>query len=266
MEHYLPIITAALPIIGALILLEGLLSVDNALVLAAIAKGVPNGKGPKALRYGIIIAILLRVVCLLFAGIIIANPWIRLLGAGYLIYLMCSHLGVAEEDEQNAHQAKSTFLATMVYIGFTDLAFSVDNVIAAVAMSNQLWVVITGVVIGIIAMQFVAQAFMKLLDVFPILAKVAYVLVGYIGVQLMVEYFFHIDFTSFEKFGTIIGIVVAGVIYDKVTFLQTILGPVFTWLGEVMGNLAELADSLAKPVVGLCKAVFGIFHKSKAQS
>lgn len=255
---------AAGPIILSLVILEGLLSVDNALVLAAMVKHLPQKQQSLALKAGLIGAYVLRGVALVFVGFLIANPWIRLVGGAYLIYLMCSHLGVGEEGEEDAHQAKAAgFWATVVAVEIADLAFSIDNVIAAVALSPKLWVVVLGVFIGILAMRFVAGAFIKLLDKFPILAKIAYVLVGFIGVILVTEYFFHFELHGMQKFACILGIIAFGMIYDKVTFLQRVLGPVFTWLGQVMGNVAELVDSLLKPVTALFGLIVGIFKKKE---
>ena len=259
----LPTIMAAMPIIISLIILEGLLSVDNALVLAAMVKHLPPKQQALALRAGLIGAYVLRGVALLFVGFLIANPWVRLVGGGYLIYLMCSHLGNGEEDEA-ARAAKGGFWATVVAVELADLAFSIDNVIAAVALSPEMWVVVTGVFIGILAMRFVAGAFIKLLDKFPILAKIAYVLVGFIGFVLVAEYFFHFEFHGTEKFITILSIIAGGMIYDKVTFLQTLLGPVFGLLGKLMALVAKVVDTLIKdPLVWIFSAIFGLFKSSK---
>ncbi len=252
------------PIILSLIILEGLLSVDNALVLAAMVKHLPEKQQSLALKAGLIGAYVLRGVALLFVGFLIANPWVRLVGGGYLIYLMCSHLGVGEEGEGDAHQSKAAgFWATVAAVELADLAFSIDNVIAAVALSPKMWVVVLGVFIGILAMRFVAGAFIKLLDKFPILAKIAYVLVGFIGVILVTEYFFHFEFHGMQKFGTIMGIIAFGMIYDKVPFLQRLLSPTFKWLGQVMANIAELVDSLIKPITGLFGLIVGLFKKKE---
>lgn len=260
----LPAITAALPIIMSLIILEGLLSVDNALVLAAMVKHLPPKQQALALRAGLIGAYVLRGVALLFVGFLIANPWVRLVGGAYLIYLMCSHLGIGEDESDEAKAAKGGFWATVIAVEIADLAFSIDNVIAAVALSPEMWVVVTGVFIGILAMRFVAGAFIKLLDKFPILAKIAYVLVGFIGVVLVAEYFFHFEFHGTEKFITIMGIIAGGIIYDKVTFLQTILNPIFRVLGKIMAVIAKVCDTLVKdPLVWIFSTIFGFFKRSK---
>lgn len=254
-------IIAALPIIISLIILEGLLSVDNALVLAAMVKHLPEKQQNLALKAGLIGAYVLRGVSLLFVGFLIANPWVRLVGGAYLIYLMCKHLGIGEEGEENAHTASGGFWSTVIAVEFADLAFSIDNVIAAVALSPKMWVVVTGVFIGILAMRFVAGAFIKLLDKFPILAKIAYVLVGFIGIVLVAEYFLHFEFHGVEKFASILGIIGFGIAYDKIKFLQTVFGPLFRWLGQVMANISELIDSLLVPMFAVFGAIGKLFKK-----
>lgn len=251
---------AEAPIILTLILIEGLLSVDNALVLASMVRHLPEKQQKLALKAGLLGAYLFRGLALVFVSVIISNPWIKLVGGAYLIYLMCSHLGVAEEgeEEQAAHSvAKAGLISTIISVELMDLAFSVDNVIAAVALSPKMWVVVLGVFIGIAALRFVAGAFISVVNKFPVLEKVAYVLVGFIGVILFAEYFFDFHLSKMGKFGTIMGICAFGMAYDKSSLLQTVFGPLFTWVGQVFGNIAELADSLFKPVTVTAKYVTG---------
>jgi len=257
---------SALPIIVSLIILEGLLSVDNALVLAAMVSHLPDKQRTWALRAGLLGAYVLRGASLAFVSILIANPWIKLVGGGYLIYLMCSHLGVNEEGEQDAHNGKAMgFWATVFAVELADMAFSIDNIIAAVALSPKIWVVITGVFIGILAMRFVAGVFVKLIDRFPILAKIAYVLVGAIGIQLVAEHFFHFELHEIGKFSIILGIIGFGLLYDRVKVLQKVLGPLFNWLGQVMGNVSELIDSLLVPVKLPIKGIAWVVRKLRGK-
>src|SRR4051794_29629685 len=92
-----------LPVIVSLIVIEGLLSVDNALAIAALASHLPRRQQKLALQLGIVGAYLFRWIVLGFVSLIIANPWLKLLGAAYLIYLMASHLTFfgGELDERN---------------------------------------------------------------------------------------------------------------------------------------------------------------------
>lgn len=251
----------AMPIILSLIIMEGLLSVDNALVLAAMVKHLPDRQQSLALKAGLLGAYIMRGAALFFVGYLIANPWVRLVGGGYLIYLMCQHLSVAEDGEPESQTNAAGFWGTVVAVELADMAFSIDNIVAAVALSPKMWVVVTGVFIGILAMRFVASAFIKLLDKFPILANIAYVLVGFIGVVLVAEYVLDFEFHGMQKFAAIMGIIAFGITYDKNSVLRTTLSPVFRWLGQVMGNIVELTDSLFLPVRALFGAAAGIFKK-----
>lgn len=253
-------LTSALPIIASLVILEGLLSVDNALVIAAMVSHLEGKQKILALRAGIIGAYVLRGLMLLCAAFIISHPWIKLVGAGYLIYLMCSNLALAEDGEEESHRAaKGGFWMTVLAVEMADLAFSIDNVVAAVALSPKLWVVMTGVLIGITAMRFVAQLFIKLLDKFPILEQVAYCLVGYVGLQLVADEMTTEDPSEMVKFGIIMLIIIAGIIYERSKTVQKICGPTLRWIGEGMGNLCELIDWFVKPLRMLVKSILALF-------
>jgi tellurite resistance protein TerC len=225
-------IITAVPIIISLIIIEGLLSVDNALAIAALASHLPGRQKQLALKFGIVGAYALRGLALAFAAWIISNPWIRLIGAGYLIYLMCSHLGEqTEEDGDGAKRdRKLGLLMTVVQIEIMDLSLSLDNVVAAVAMSPKLWIVCAGVFIGILALRFLAGYCIKLLEKYPILAKTAFLLVGYVGCLLATEEIgrmlgHRIEIGAAAKFIGIALIVAATIFYSKNAALQSLFGP-----------------------------------------
>jgi tellurite resistance protein TerC len=256
-------IQQSLPVIFVIFFIDGLLSFDNALVLATMVQHLPEKLQKVALRAGLLGAFIMRGLSLCFVGLLIANPWIKLVGAAYLIYLMCSNLGVAEEgeEEQAAGKVVKGLIGTIIAVELADMAFSLDNIIATVAMSPKMWVVCLGVFMSIIVMRFVAGIFIGLVKKFPILEKVSYILVGFIGFQLGAEYIFHFEMTDMQKFLGVLGITVGGIAYERATFLHPVLGPVFTWLGQVMGNVAELVDSLIVPVTYPVKAVIARFSK-----
>lgn len=178
-------------IILNLIILEGLLSVDNAAVLAVMVSHLPEGQRQKALKYGIIGAYVFRGICLLVASWLIKLIWLKVLGGLYLLYLAYKGLSSESEDEQAAVKKKSSlfksFWGTVVMVEIMDLAFSIDNVFAAVAMSDKLWVVMTGVFIGILAMRFVAGKFVVWMGKYPSLATSAYIVIAILGLKLVVS-------------------------------------------------------------------------------
>lgn len=178
-------------IVLTLIVLEGLLSADNALVLAILVRHLPREQRKKALRYGIWGAFVFRFIAVLLAKELRRFWPFRLLGGLYLIYVAVSHFarrspgGNAELSEVS----KKGFWGTVAAVELTDIAFSVDSILAAVAMSDKIWVVYLGGVLGIVTMRFVAGGFLRLLDLFPRLETAAYLLVAWIGIKLTVETF-----------------------------------------------------------------------------
>jgi tellurite resistance protein TerC len=254
----------ALPVIISLVIMEGLLSVDNAMVIAAMVSHLPEKQRTWALRAGLAGAYIFRGLTLAFVTFIIANPWIKLLGAGYLVYLMFKNLGI--DDEKPAHGSitgSRSFWGTVIGVELADLAFSIDNVIAAVALSPKLWIVITGVFIGILAMRFVAGVFVKLMEKYPILESIAYILVGYVGIQLFAEELWHVHVTELGKLAAIMSIIASGLIYSKTAWLQAVLGPIINIIAKAMGLVARLIGLILSPLTGLGQWVFSLFRKNE---
>src|SRR4051794_19399961 len=132
--------------IGLLVGLEGLLSADNAMVLAVLVLGLPKAEQKKALRYGIIGAFFFRTVATLLAVYLIQVGWVKLVGAGYLLYLTYRHFGGGQtaEERRTTPEARpafglSPFWATVVKVELTDIVFAVDSILVAVAMSPKRW-------------------------------------------------------------------------------------------------------------------------------
>jgi len=196
---------ASLLIIFQIIVLDGILSIDNAAALAAIAKELPeNDKTPlspffkkilgerqqqSVLKVGILGAYVGRGIMLLLAGFIIYYGWLKLLAAAYLLYLCGVHFFKWKPLFDFNFKRLSTFWKTVIMIEIADLAFSLDNVAAVVAISSNLILVIIGVFISIIIMRFAAQIFMKLIDFEPSLENAAYVLISAIAIELILRTF-----------------------------------------------------------------------------
>lgn len=196
----------ALPVIGNLILIESLLSVDNAAVLATMVMDLEEKDRSKALKIGLVMAYIFRGLCLVFAAWLIKFWILKVLGGGYLLYLAYRHFTKGDpkpdhiiELEKKSWFHRSTvgllgpFWATVVSVEVMDLVFSLDNVFAAVAISENLIMVWTGVFIGILAMRFVAQGFVKLMQHYPFLEDSAFLVIAILGLKLMssvIEHFY----------------------------------------------------------------------------
>jgi YkoY family integral membrane protein len=179
-----------------IMILEIVLSIDNAAVLAAMVKELPKDQQKKALTYGIAGAYVFRGLALLFASVLIKLVWLKVAGGLYLMYLAYNALSTnVEQGGESKMTIKIPFISalwsTIIAIEMMDLVFSIDNVFAAVAFTPNLWLICGGVFIGILAMRFATTKFVKVLEKNPILERVAYWVIGALGLKLVSSYWLH---------------------------------------------------------------------------
>lgn len=217
----------AIPLILLLAALEGILSADNAMVLAVLVRPLPVALRKKALLYGIVGAYVLRGVALSLAYIITKFWWIQLLGAAYLLYLPAKHFlshGKPLKPPSPGESISAGFWKIVALVEITDLAFAVDSVLVAVALSEEMWVIITGVFLGILLLRIAAGAFVGLLDKFPRFEHVAYIMVGWAGVKLGIEGWEHF---MEERGKEHLALHVHPSVFYAVTFTLLILGSIW---------------------------------------
>jgi len=182
-------------IIGLLVLLEGLLSVDNALVLAILVLGLPREQQRQALRYGLLGAFTFRIIAVLLAVHLIKVAFVKLIGALYLLYLVYDHFSASGGTEARRQIRPATawlglpvFWATVLKVELTDVVFAVDSILVAVAMSPKTWVIITGGVLGIVMMRLVIGKLLVMVRRYPALVDGAFIIIGWVGLKLLLEY------------------------------------------------------------------------------
>lgn len=194
-------LTAAWLIVMAvlwLVILEGLLSADNALVLAMMVRHLPGPQQKRALRYGIWGAFGFRVIAVFLAKVLLDFWPLKVLGGAYLLYLAGSHFLTRDHSDEGSSVRRfgKGFWGTVVSVELADIAFSIDSILAAVAAADSLpssrigpdmkfGVVIVGGILGILTMRFVAGYFILLLERFRGLETGAYGLVAWIGLKLV---------------------------------------------------------------------------------
>ena len=212
--------------IALLVALEGLLSADNALVMAIMVLGLPKSQHQKALHYGLVGAFVFRILATLLAVYLIQVAWVKLLGGLYLLYLTYSHFTGHEGGDRRAPpKAKgmlglSPLWATIVRVEAVNLAFSIDSIFVAVAMSPKQWVVVTGGVLGIVAMRLVVGQLITLVQRYPALVDGAFVIIAWVGLKLILEYLHtagvvHFEIPRWISLGLIVVIFIIAFIYAK---------------------------------------------------
>jgi YkoY family integral membrane protein len=174
-----------------LVALEAVLSADNAIALAAIARGLPDQRIQRqALNFGLCAAFVLRVALILTATWVIRYWQVELLGAAYLLWLALQYFTSEEVEEtgETAHHHRFHSLWQAIpIIAVTDLAFSLDSVTTAIAISDQTWLVLTGATIGIITLRFLAGLFIRWLEEYVHLEDAGYLAVAIVGARLLLR-------------------------------------------------------------------------------
>lgn len=188
--------------VGTLVILEGLLSFDNALALAATVKTrLTDPLDQKhALRYGIWGAYIFRILVIFLGVTLMKIEWVKAAAAGYLIWLAVSELWPKSEAEEANHTLPdphekgasrllklSPLWSTILAVELMDIMFSIDSIGVAFAISSEPWILVAGAVLGILMMRFAATVFIKLIDRFPVLTKTAFVLVGLAGINMVLK-------------------------------------------------------------------------------
>lgn len=232
-----------------LILMEGLLAADNALVLAIMVKHLPEEKRKKALFYGLAGAFVFRFASLFIISYLVDIWQVQAIGALYLLFMAFNHIfrklvkSKGEEDSESEEleekpKKKSGFWMTVLKVEIADIAFAVDSILAAVALAMTLpntalpkiggmdggkfLVIFAGGMIGVIIMRYAAGLFVKLLERRPGLEMAAFFIVGWVGVKLAVltlahpavgvlsEEFAHSTAWKASFYIVLVGIAVAG--------------------------------------------------------
>lgn len=176
-------------VILSLVILEGLLSADNALVLAVMVRHLPKKSQKKALFYGIIGAYLFRFIAIGIGVFLIKFTLIKVVGGLYLLWLAGKNIFKKEEEEGEVENKGFGFWKTVLLVELMDITFSLDSVIAAFGISNQVWVLFLGGILGILMMRGVAQLFLLLIEKFPEFEMTAFILIAIIGVKMLLGAF-----------------------------------------------------------------------------
>ncbi len=205
-----------LTLLPILISLEILLSADNAIALASLTKSLKNSTDrTNALNIGITISLIFRILLILLSSFLLQFLFIRIFAGLYLIYLFFSNVILRNKkietslsDDLSITNKNLDFLKIVALLSITDLAFSIDSITTAVAISDQYILIVIGALIGVIALRFTSEIFLRLLEYFIRLEMAGYIAILIIGVKLILNtllkesflpdyYFYILIFISF---------------------------------------------------------------------
>lgn len=172
-----------------LIALEAVLSADNAIALAALTQGLSDSTlQRRALNIGLVLAYVLRMTLILTATWVMRYWQVELAGALYLLWLVFQYF-TSKSEEDDAHHGPrfDSLWQAIPLIAITDLAFSLDSVTTAIAVSKDLWIILLGATIGVITLRFMAGLFMRWLEEFTYLESAGYITVAFVGLRLLLR-------------------------------------------------------------------------------
>tara|TARA_Y100000589_G_scaffold254348_1_gene243174 strand:+ start:3017 stop:3724 length:708 start_codon:yes stop_codon:yes gene_type:complete len=205
-----------LTLLPILVSLEILLSADNAVALASLTKSLRDSQDrTKALNIGITISLIFRILLILLSSFLLKYLFIRIFAGLYLIYLFFSNIinknnnnKKLKTDNLTTKDNKFDFFKVVALLSVTDLAFSIDSITTAVAISDQYILIIIGALIGVIALRFTSEIFLRLIEYFVRLEMAGYIAILIIGIKLILNtlvediflpdyYFYILIFSSF---------------------------------------------------------------------
>lgn len=190
-----------------LILLEIVLGIDNIVFLSILSGKLPEHQQKKARRYGLILAMFLRLGLLSIITVIMqlknelfslgghgfsGKDLILILGGLFLLFKSTSeiyHKVEGEEGDKSKNIRKITFANILIQILIMDMVFSVDSIITAVGMARELWIMFAAVIVSVGIMMFAAEPISKFVNTHPAFKMLALAFLLLIGFSLMSEGF-----------------------------------------------------------------------------
>lgn len=228
-------------IIVSLFIIEVLLSVDNALVNATLAESLPEVKRTRALRIGILLGAVFRIIALFTVSIIVQNVWLKVLGGLYLVYLAIAHLGKVVNEEGRTITPKTTYRGVITQIALADIVFSLDNVISTVSFSENIYIVMLGVGIGVLSMLFITPILSRLIHKYKGMPQAAYVIVGMVGVTLLIETLSTLHINELHKFLMVTAIALFTVLYEHSSHLRHLSNPILKRMQYIIAIPVDIA-------------------------
>jgi len=193
-------------ILGVNLVLSG----DNAVLIALAAAGLPAEQRPKAIMFGMVLAVVLRIILSILAVQLLAIPGLLLVGGLLLLWIAWTffkELRQGEEedaDKDHAHHETKTMATALRQIVIADVSMSLDNVLAvAGAAHGNMPMLVIGLVVSIIMMGVAATVISRLMERYSWIAYVGCALIVYIGLKMIYEDVHRLGLLGGERHGAL---------------------------------------------------------------
>jgi YjbE family integral membrane protein len=176
--------------LGQIIVADLLLAGDNAVVIALAVRSLPAAQQKKAIIFGTVAAVVMRVALTIVAAQLLTFPYLKLIGAAALLYVGVSLLLPDDHDEGSdlANRATGSMSAAIRTILIADLVMSLDNVIAVAAASRgDTVLLVLGLLISIPLVVYGSTLLLKVIERFPVIVWIGAALLGYIAGDIAVH-------------------------------------------------------------------------------
>ena len=166
--------------LSQIILINIVLSGDNAVVIAMASRSLPRQQQRQAILFGSVGAIVLRIVLTFFAVYLLTLPYLKLIGAVLLLWIGIGLLKGDDDDEEI--EGNSSLVSAIKTIVVADLVMSLDNVIGvAAAAKGDVLLLVIGLVISIPLIIFGSTLILKLMERFPVIVTIGAGLLGWVA-------------------------------------------------------------------------------------
>ncbi|MCI4429499.1 MAG: YjbE family putative metal transport protein [Burkholderiales bacterium] len=175
---------ALLQIIGINIVLSG----DNAVVIALAARSLPAAQQRRAVAWGSGAAVVMRIVLTIVAVEVLRLPYLKLVGAGLLLWIAVQLLLPEHESGEGGVAATSNLASAIRTILVADLVMSLDNVIGvAAAAKDSITLLVTGLAVSIPIVVFASTLLLTLMSRFPVIITIGAALLGWVAGEMAVS-------------------------------------------------------------------------------
>lgn len=203
-----------LPVLISLMIVEVLLSIDNALVNAALADQFAKKDRKRLIRLGIVLEIVFRIITLLLMAVIIQNIWLKFICGLYLLAISVKHIGRPVDREGHLIRRVDSAKIALFQIAVADRVFSINNVFAIATFSTKFEIVLFAVVLSMVTVAIAAPLLAKVIKRYKGMSQATFTLVGLLGLVMCLEALTGSYISNTIKTLVVVGVLVFTIIFE----------------------------------------------------